>query len=160
VPVLSTITPVFPGDPALPVVTSKAPELPEPEDTPLPIVTLPLLPDSAVPLLNTIQPELPKLRDDPDATLNVPVPNGDVPLLNTTAPLVALNAEPDANDTYPLAPDPVVPLLNNTYPLTPVVTAFALRIVTAPDDDTPPAPLTTLTTPPGLFTSVVLPAAR
>jgi hypothetical protein len=58
----------------------------------------------------------------------------------------------------PESPEPVVPLLNNIAPLTPADTAFALRMYTAPLDDTPPEPLATLTTPPTFEVEVVSPA--
>ena len=72
------------------------------------------LPDRTVPLLNTIEPELPTLQDEPLPKLKSPDIVFDVPLLNTTAPLVPPTDEPDASRTNPLLPPPVVPLLNNT----------------------------------------------
>ena len=92
--------------------------------------------------------------------LNPPDVVRDVPLLNTTDPLTPPTDDPDAKRTKPLLPPPVLPLLNSTYPLVPAVNAFALRTLIAPDDDTLPPPLTTLTSPPVLSLSVVLPADR
>ena len=144
----------------MPVDSNITPELPVDIDDPGPTVILPVEPDRAVPLLNTTEPESPALHDDPLPMLKSPDVVLDVPLLNTTAPLKPPTDAPDANRTKPLLPPPVLPLLNSTYPLLPDVNAFALRTVTAPDDDTLPPPLTTLTTPPVLALSVELPADK
>ena len=105
-----------------------------------------------MPLLNTIDPEPPTLNDDPLPIHNVPYVAFEVPLLITTSPLTppVPTDEPDDTDTQPL-PDPaVLPLLNNTFPLVPADNAFALRMLTAPDDDDTPPPRITLTTPPAM----------
>jgi hypothetical protein len=58
----------------------------------------------------------------------------------------------------PVDPDTVVPLARCTAPDIPTAIALALRIVTAPLDDTVPDPLTTLTAPPTFPDDVVSPA--
>jgi len=58
----------------------------------------------------------------------------------------------------PESPTRVVPELRISEPDAPTDTAFALRIVTAPLDDTVPDPLTTLTAPPTFPDDVVSPA--
>jgi len=73
-------------------------------------------------------------------------------------PEVEPNATPDATITLPLPPAAVVPVLSTIAPLDPTDTAFALLTYTAPLDDDPPAPLTTLITPPTLVDDVVSPA--
>ena len=57
-------------------------------------------------------------------------------------------------------PVAVVPLLNTIDPLTPAGDVFADRIITLPDDDTAPAPLTTVTLPPVFDDEVVEPAYK
>ena len=79
------------------------------------------------------------------------------PLLITTSPLTPDTELPLPTHTDPVVPTLPVPLLNTSDPLTPDVIAFADRMRTAPDDDTDPAPLTTLTTPPTLDDDVVDP---
>ena len=96
----------------------------------------------------------------PVARFNEPVSTFAVPELNTTAPLTAVAVAPVIADNHPVEPALVRPEATTRDPLTPALTAFALRIVTDPDDDDAPLPLTTLTTPPVIEESVVAPAVR
>jgi hypothetical protein len=80
------------------------------------------------------------------------------PVNRRKSPLEPPTASPVPIITRPELPDPVVPLLSNSMPLVPADTAFALRMYTAPLEDEPPAPLTTLTTPPTRAVAVVSPA--
>jgi hypothetical protein len=118
----------------------------------------PLPPDTVLPVLKTTAPDAPNDREAPPTTDTAPVSIGDIPLLNTTAPLVAARDTPLAKLSEPDEPLNVVPLLSTIDPLTPDDNAFALRIVTSPDDDDAPAPLTIDTTPPVLDDDVVEPA--
>ena len=81
-----------------------------------------------------------------------------LPTKTLTAPALPDDAPPDATTTDPDVPAAVVPLLNTMLPLEPLATALALRMVTAPDVDTVPEPLTTLTCPPLCPGNVVSPA--
>ena len=80
-----------------------------------------------------------------------------VMLMEPAWPLVA---KPTAMTMPPAKPLFAVPVENSNVPLEPAATAFALRMVTAPDDDDVPAPLTMLTAPPTKFADVVSPANK
>ena len=144
----------------VPVFNTIEPDDPFVVTAPVAIVREPVLPETTVPLLNTIAPEEPALQDAPLPMLKSPDVLFDVPLLNTILPLKPPTDAPVASVMLPLAPLPVVPLLNTTLPLLPAVIAFALRMLTAPDDDTLPPPLVTLTIPPVFEASVVEPADK
>ena len=142
----------------MPLLNTTTPLPPDVNEKPEPINNEPVSPDTVLPLLNTIVPLAPSDCELPLATVTAPDVTDDSPELNTIAPLVAARATPVANVSEPDEPLNVVPLLNTIAPLTPDDNAFALRIVTAPDDDDAPAPLTTDTTPPVLDDDVVDPA--
>jgi hypothetical protein len=79
---------------------------------------------------------------------------------NSKSPTLPFRVWPVATVTLPESPDAVVPLLNTSTPDDPTEIALALRIVTAPLDDTVPDPLTTLTTPPICVGSAVEPPSK
>jgi hypothetical protein len=146
-----------------PTTTLTAPAEP-PAASPLFNITYPLAPLAVVPEPTRTSPDAPDVVDGPDTTCTVPLLPAALPLDSTTAPLEP-PAPPDTPVATVIAPDaapaaPAVPELSTIAPLLPAVAAFADRIVTAPDDDTPPAPLTMRTTPPTLDVDVVLPASN
>lgn len=104
------------------------------------------------------------------ADVEAPVEMASCPLVRSatpekteTAPLMPPAepaAEPLPTITLPLAPEPAVPLLNTMAPEDPAVKLLALRMTTKPLDDTAPAPLTTLTTPPVEAADCVDPADK
>ena len=127
----------------------------------LPIDTNPLSPAVVVPLRNTSHPLSPPDHEPPDASVTSPLFVCVVPLPRVTDPLTADAPTDDQLPIVidPLSPDAVVPPLCTIEPVSSSFTAFADRIVTRPDDDTLPAPLTTLMEPPLDRVWVVRPAA-
>ena len=107
-PVLNTINPLTPDDPALPVRNNKDPV--EVELLPLIIDTLP--PDFEA---NEVVP--------PIITISPPDPLLPVPTVTYTAPPRPLDATPEPMYNAPVFPDPDAPVLKISIPLTPLLVA-------------------------------------
>jgi hypothetical protein len=118
-PVLSTINPLAPVDPALPVRSNNKP-LDEAVPDPVIIDTRP--PDfeakEVVPALITISPPGPLLP---------------VPTVTYTAPPRPLDAAPEPMYNAPVLPDPDAPVLKISIPLTPLLTASPVRKTKSPE---------------------------
>jgi len=117
-PVLNTINPLTPDDPALPVRNNKDPV--EVELLPLIIDTRP--PDfeskEVVPAMITISP--------PDPLLPVPT-------VTYTAPPRPLDATPEPMYNAPVFPDPDAPVLKISIPLDPLLTASPVLKTKSPE---------------------------
>jgi len=117
--VLSTINPLTPDDPALPVRSNNEP-LDAPAFEPLTIDTRP--PDfeakEVAPAMITISP--------PDPLLPVPT-------AIYTAPPRPLDAAPEPMYNAPVLPDPDVPVLKIKMPLTPLLAASPVLNIKSPE---------------------------
>lgn len=100
---------------------------------------------------NEVAPEL-----TPVPITTVPVAALDTPVRRDSAPLDAPPATPLAIVTEPLLPALVVPVDSSIPPVAPAVTAFAVEIMTAPEEE-PEEPDNSCTLPP---VSLPAPAAR
>jgi len=112
-PVLSTINPLTPDVPALPVRNNNEP-LDEVDPEPLIIDTLP--PDFEA---NEVVPAM--------ITISPPVPLLPVPTATYTAPPRPLDAAPEPMYNAPVFPDPDAPVLKISIPLTPLAALPVLR---------------------------------
>ena len=121
---------------------------------------LPLAPLVVTPELTIIEPDTPVSDTAPDATLTAPEPVADAPENSDKAPEVPVDTPVIRIAAPDFAVPATLPELKIISPLAPPVTAFALRIVTAPLDDDVPPPLTMRTSPPEAVVDDVVPAAR
>jgi hypothetical protein len=105
-PVLNTINPLTPDDPALPVRTSSEP---------VEVELLPLI-------IDTRPPDF-EAKDVTPAmiTISPPDPLSPVPTVTYTAPPRPLDAAPDPMYSAPVFPDPDTPVLKINIPLTPLL---------------------------------------
>ena len=117
----------------------------------------PELPSSEVPLTSPTPPLEPAVNDEPVYTYALPESTFAVPLLNNMEPLDARMEGPVATENAPLLLAVEEPVESSMSPLFPAVMAFAVRIATLPEVDTPPLPLTMTTEPPTVVANSVSP---
>jgi hypothetical protein len=120
-PVLSTINPLTPDVPALPVRNNNEPLDEADPEAPLPLIIDTRPPDfeakEVVPAMITISP---------------PVPLLPAPTVTYTAPPRPLNATPEPMYNAPVLPDPDVPVLKISIPLTPLLPVLAVLSTKSP----------------------------
>ena len=121
-------------------------------------MTAPEWPLLAEPEDSTTNPEFPTDDSAPDLIDMSPLSTGALPVTIFSLPLLSAREAPVHMATLPDGPLVVVPDENNKLPELPTLNAFALRMITSPEDDEPPAPLTIATTPPTPPVNVVSPA--
>jgi len=117
-PVLNTINPLTPDDPALPVRTSSEP---------VEVELLPLI-------IDTRPPDF-EAKDVTPAiiTISPPDPLSPVPTVTYTEPPLPLDAAPEPMYNAPVFPDPDVPVLKISIPLTPLLIALPVLKTMSPE---------------------------